>query len=217
MNRPDFSDYLAHFTKSKAPDVDSAEELGIPDRAFDRLVKMLREGNILATSMRHSRRAVALTECTWGSFPDHADHYSPYAIGFTKKHVYRSGGGPAFYMRPDLFAKQMQFRHPDHDDWRGFHSHVYAFITPFCPEYASDGEKQRHSDYVGMDFSYEREWRVPHDFKFDYRRVAFVVVKSQDDVERLLAETELAIDRNKFLVMDMYRRIEELWPTHKVD
>ncbi len=215
-NRPDFSEYVAHFTKSGAPDVDSANALGIPPRAFDRLVKMLGEGNIIASTMKHSRKAVALTECTWASFPDHAEHYSPYAIGFTKKHVYRAGGGPAFYMRPELFEKQLEFRDENHKDRHGFHSHVYAFITTFCPEYATDEQKQRYSKYADMDYSYEREWRVPHDFKFDYRRAAFIVVKTQDDVEELLCQTKLKIDRNKFLVMDMYRRIEELWPTHRL-
>ena len=37
---------------------------------------------------------------------NHANNYSPYGIGFTKKYIYERGGNPVFYVRPEIFSKQ---------------------------------------------------------------------------------------------------------------
>ena len=65
-----------------------------------------------------------------------------------------------------------------------------------------------------VDYSHEREWRVPHDFTFKPDQVEFVVVQSYEHMASLPKEIKDAIGRDKFLMLDVYRQIERLWPTH---
>jgi hypothetical protein len=70
--RPDFSEYVAHFTKDAPPicekDLDAPMAALTGATAFARLISILEHGTILATPMPWTkRRAMALTECPWGS------------------------------------------------------------------------------------------------------------------------------------------------------
>lgn len=103
MNRPDFSDYVAHFTKDASPIIVSEAPPEIKGSAYERLIKILETKKIFATMMPHNnKKAVAFTECPFWSLIDHAKNYSPYGIGFTKAHLFAARGGPAIYLRPDL-------------------------------------------------------------------------------------------------------------------
>lgn len=91
-----------------------------------------------------------------------------------------------------------------------------AFATPFAPAYRP--VSLRDDAFLGgktVDFSHEREWRVPHDFTFTLAEVAFVVVDTYEDVARVPKPLKDAIGRKKFLIMDVYREIESLWPVHR--
>jgi hypothetical protein len=95
---------------------------------------------------------------------------------------------------------------------------VYTFVTPFWPEYRPDGLKGK--DYLGgktIDYSHEREWRVPHHFKFDPARIAFVILDTYEDMAKFPKDVKDKVGRDKFVLMDMYRSIEKLWPTHLID
>jgi Putative abortive phage resistance protein AbiGi, antitoxin len=137
--RPDFSNYVAHFTKDAPPIVEGASATPIVGNAFERLINILTTRTIVATPMPWTKRAaVAFTECPWGSLLDHSRRYSPFGIGFSKGRIFAAGGNPAIYLRPDLTEKQQQeYRHKDNPDQRGFHPHLWAFVTPFVPEYAA--------------------------------------------------------------------------------
>jgi len=78
--RPDFSNYVAHFTTDRAP-LGNQEEAGDAVNlagiarltAYERLEAILQQKIILATPMPWTgRRAVAFTECPWGSLLRHA-------------------------------------------------------------------------------------------------------------------------------------------------
>lgn len=189
---PTDSRYLAHFTKDP--------------EAYDRLVSILQEGTIRAGSLPWTnKKAVCFTECPWSSLLQHANHYSPYGIGFGKHHVFASGGGPAFYVRADVFEAQQ---------WA---DEVYPFVTPFWPPYRP--KPLRAPQYLSgksIDYSHEREWRVVRDFSFDLSKLSFVILKSYEDMARFPRELKDAIGRDKFILMDTYQKIEELWPTHVV-
>ncbi len=191
--RPDQTDYIAHFTSGHD--------------AYDRLVSILADATIKAGTLPWTNRpAVCLTECPWTSLIDHARRYSPYGVGFGKHHVFAAGGGPAFYVRADQFKKQQ------------WDPHLYTFVTPFWPAYRPPS--LRTDEYLGgktVDYSHEREWRVPHDFKFDLARVAFVILDTYDDMARFPKDLKDKVGREKFILMDIYRKIEELWPTHLMD
>jgi len=190
---PADSNYLAHFTKGRD--------------AYDNLVSILRDGVIRAGNLPWTNRpAVCFSECPWSSLLQHARHYSPYAVGFSKPHVFAAGGGPAYYVRADHFPEQ--FWAPE----------VYPFVTPFWPEYRP--AHLRSAEHLGgrtVDYTHEREWRVPHDFAFDRGRLAFVILNTYEDMARFPRELKDAIGRDKFILMDVYRTIESLWPTHVLD
>lgn len=147
---PKDSNYLAHFTQ------------GV--NAYDNLVSILQDRIIRAGNLPWTNRsAVCFTECPQSSLLNHARNYSPYGIGFGK-HFF-AGGGPAYYVRADLFEAQ---------EWV---DEVYPFVTPFWPSYRP---RQLHSEaYLNgmtIDYTHEREWRIPHDFAFDIHRLSFVIL-----------------------------------------
>jgi len=188
--RPDQSAYLAHFTKG--------------EQAYENLVSILKDRTVWHGSLPWTgRKAVCFTECPWSSLLAHATRYSPYGVGFTKPHVFAAGGGPAYYVRADHFDKQ----HWEQD--------LYAFVTPFAPAYRPEHLKdQKYLKGKMVDYTHEREWRVPHEFKFEYPQVEFVILDTYEDMAKFPKELKDAIGRDRFIFMDMYRKIEELWPTH---
>lgn len=79
--RPDQSRYLAHFTKCNSR--------GGKSSAKDIFKKILSDKTIKAHSVPWTKGpAVCFTECPWTSMTNHANNYSPYGIGFTKKYIY---------------------------------------------------------------------------------------------------------------------------------
>lgn len=210
MNRPDFSDYLAHFTTDRKPCVtDVTNNIGMKWEgvsAYDRLVSMLQERKINATIMPWTKvPAVCLTECPWSGILAHTKRYSPYGIGFSKSFVYSKHGGPVFYMRPDHFIEQKEDKK--------FAKHVLPFITPFSPTYRPAWMKRKY-DIQDVDYTHEREWRVPHDFTFQYRDIKFVILKDYNDMAKFPQNLKDLIGRDKFILMDNYKKVEELWPVH---
>jgi hypothetical protein len=204
--RPDFSDYLAHFTTGRKPVVadegNPTIELTTGKDAYDRLISILENKRIASSHLPwKGGQAVCFTECPWSSMIDHAKQYSPYGVGFAKPRVFAAGGSPVYYVRADHWEKQ---------DWD---SHIKTFVTPFWPEYRPPRFKT--AEYIKTcDFSHEREWRVPHDFTFQFSQIEFVVVKSYEDMARFPQHLKDAIGRDKFIIYDVYMNIERLWPVH---
>jgi hypothetical protein len=177
--------------------------------AYERLVRIVQEGVIRATNMPWTHRpCVCFTECVWGSLLDHAQRYSPYGVGFHKSVLFEAGGGPAIYMRQDLFRAGR-----DHGGWP---DEVWPYITPFVPEYASEEHRQTHwaGRATACDYTHEREWRVPHDFAFQVSDIEFLTVASYEDEARMPRELKDAIGRENILLMDNYSRVNTLWPWH---
>jgi len=175
--------------------------------AFDRVIAILEAGKIWASEVPWiGRQAACFSECPWASLVTHAQRYSPYGVGFTKPHVFAAGGGPVYYVRADHWTKQT------------WDQHLRTFATPFWPHYRPPA--LRGAEHLGgktVDYSHEREWRVPHDFSFTLDSVQFVVVDSYEDVAKFPTPLKDAIGRDRFLIMDVYRQIERFWPVHRVN
>lgn len=105
--RPDFSNYLIHFTKGKAPVSEETNNLVGSIKgttAEKRLLSILKSKTIYASHMPWvGCTAVCFTECVWSSLFEHAKNYSSFGIGFTKEFIFKQGGNPVFYVRPTLF------------------------------------------------------------------------------------------------------------------
>lgn len=213
MNRPDFSNYVAHFTSNRRPTAKGRanpilEKIMNKDGhkymlAKNRLINILAERKITAsTIVRLKVSAVCFTECPWTSLVDHTNRYSPYGIGFNKKFLFAAGGSPALYVRPDYFKTVK--------DWGA----NQFLVTPFWPSYTTEKQKEE-SKYQLCDYSQEREWRVPGDLSFSYKDIAFIVIKDYADIADFPKEYVNAIGHDKFIIMNNYRKIEDLWPVHK--
>ena len=188
------SNFVAHFTKGEG------------DVPYENLVKILEGKTLKAGSLPWTGNpAVCFTECPWSSLLAHVGHYSAFGLGFTKPHVFAAGGGPAYYVRADHWEKQQ------------WDNHVRTFVTPFWPAYRPQSEKYRKQlGGKSIDFAHEREWRVPHDFTFEYEQVQFVVLPGYEEMARFPKELKDAVGREKFILVDVYKHIEKLWPTHIV-
>ena len=136
----------------------------------------------------------------------HTENYSPYGIGFSKKSVFAKNGAPAIYIRPDHFEEQKE---------KGFVDHLYSFLTPFAPSYRPVRMKKKY-EITTCDYSHEREWRVPHDYQFEYDNIEFIILNSYQDMASFSDELKDAIGRGKFIFMDNYKMVEKLWPVHKI-
>ena len=217
---PDFSDYVVHFTKGSKPlgkaDAGSTLEQISKLTAVERLTQILSDKQVYATPMPWtSKPAVCFTECTWVSLLDHSKRYSPFGVGFSKAFLFATGGAPAIYLRPDFLDWQGEHTNPK----TPFDDRLWSFITPFAPLYAPAAKKKLPSwnkFEKGLDFTHEREWRVPHNLSFDYSDVSFVIVNSYDEMAKMPKTIKDGIGRSRFLIMDIYRQIEKLWPTHIV-
>ena len=209
MNRPDVSPYLAHFTSQKFPkgykSKDNPTNQFMYSTPEKRLISILTGKRILASQVPWvgNHKAVCLTECPWTSLITHTQQYSSYGIGFKKEFVFSKGGGPVYYVRADMFNNQK------------WDPTVLPFVTPFWPEYVPVALKATIK-MTKCDYTHEREWRVAGDLDFGYNDIAFVVLPDYMAMARFPKQLKDGIGRDKFLLMENYKKIEELWPVHKL-
>jgi hypothetical protein len=91
--------------------------------------------------------------------------------------------------------------------------HVRYTLPDYRPK------KLKDPDYLSgknVDYSHEREWRVPHNFSFELNQVEFVILPTYEDMAKSPQNLKDAIGREKFLLMDVYRTVERLWPVHNI-
>lgn len=205
--KPDYSYYLAHFTRDKVcvNENNCLSEDYQELSARDKLISILRNRTIYSSTMPWTgSKAVCFTECPWRSLIVHTQNYSSYGLGFTKKFIFGRHGGPVFYMRVEQFIKHRNQKFSNLD------TNMQFLITPFQPIYAPSRLERLRKKPV--DYTHEREWRVPEDLHFEYKDVKFVVVKSNDDFLSFPLDLRNEIGEEKFLIMDGYKTIELLWP-----
>lgn len=205
--RPDFSNYLIHFTKGKAPVSKKSDNPVCPFKELreqERMQSILKSKIIFASHMPWVGKcsAVCFTECVWSSLFAHAKNYSSFGIGFTKEFIFKQGGNPVFYVRLSLFNEQM------------WNEEIKGFTTPFSPEYGEEKMDGRCKNPI--DYTHEREWRILHNLEFEYADIAFIVLPSSKYLPSIPSVVQKAVGTDNILFMNNYRKIEELWPTHHI-
>lgn len=208
-NRPDISQYLVHFTRDGNPcsTLEANPTMAFASMsALQKIISILNAKKISKSTLPWTGgEAVCFTECPWTSLLAHAEKYSPYGLGFKKSYIYKNDGGPIFYIRPDMWRTEI----------RTASSLFRAFASPFCPSYADIGHRRRFFHGKVCDYTHEREWRVPHDFEFDISDIAFVIVKTYDDISQFNSSIVNTIGLDNFLSMQNYQAVEGFWPVHK--
>ncbi len=94
--------------------------------------------------------------------------YQPWGLGFSKNFVFQHDGGPAFYVRGDLWS---EYRHQVESP------RLLAFATRYWPGsddpvLSEQNPLRQHSEYA-----HEREWRVPLSDANPYLTFQFTDVK----------------------------------------
>jgi hypothetical protein len=157
--RIDLSHYLVHFTK--------ASESG---DAYSVLKKILRERRIIGSSKfrRGGQKCVCFTEAPLGSL-EHGlinsrdfSRYAPFGIQFSKEQIFALGGRPVIYQPESEFLLL-----PETLAWR----HVRFEL--------------RASGIV--DFTWEREWRLPCE-EMPFRERDVTVVLPDEAYQRRFVE-----------------------------
>lgn len=216
-NRPDYSEYVAHFTSAVAiQDAALNQQIGSMG-ALERLANILSEQRIRATKKYYALGpwSVAFTECPWTSLLDHATQYSAYAVGFTKQLLWEKGGQPAVYLRSAVL-KSIKAHVEEKAGGPVGQAIAPAFGALYTPIEREPGWEMLSESQVDthVDYAHEREWRVVGDFDFNYQDVQFLIVNQFADIEQLPAAAVNAIGQDRILSMSNYRRIVDLWPMY---
>jgi hypothetical protein len=170
IRRPDFNHSLVHLTRERLewpfPGQDKARI--VP--AFDVLKEILSSGRIRGSGnegfVKGTRRAVCLCEIPlsvvhyFATAPSDANpkaKYRFYGIAFSKRTIFDAGGRPVIYL-PDAEGGWI----PSEEKWR----HIRYEIG-------------------SVDFTHEREWRVPGDLDLTKVPGLYVLVWSPAEAEVL--------------------------------
>lgn len=164
--RTDMSSYVVHLTR--------AEENGTGEKtAMGVLLKILAEQKLIGSSTQSGfivgdRTAVCFQDAPLSSICQNTFYeqkykeknksaktrYNPIGLMFPKTYVYAKGGRPVIYDKTSEAKNYL----PQHQWWR---------IVNF---------DLSNEDNI-IDWTHEREWRVPGDFNFDLSQVTVLLVK----------------------------------------
>ena len=201
---PDYSPFVVHFTRDRSLTVNWQVDNDHPlyehkqASALERLANILRESTVYASPIpfvEEHPNAVCLSECVWPAIADLSEQYSPYGLAFNKRVLFNRGGGPALYVRGDML-REVGTEIP---------VEIRPLISPFDPDAVLKEGRP-------LDWIHEREWRLPCDLRFVDAEVEYVIVDSVADVHELISTFGTdRIPRNKFIVMEVYRNIQNAW------
>lgn len=171
IRRPDFSNSLVHLTRERkeysSPDF-VTQKLDRIVPAFDVLKEILVSGTIRGSGnegyVKGNRRAVCLSEIPFSAMHQFAQppsddraRYRFYGIALSKKSVFEAGGRPVIYL-PDTEGDWI----PADEKWR-----------------------QVRYEHGQVDYTHEREWRLPGDLDLTKMFGLFIVVWSAAEAKDL--------------------------------
>ncbi len=183
-NRNDISSRLTHLTKGI-----SSEE------AFKTLLKILGEKTLVGSTTQTgfiigNKSAVCLQEAPLNAIAENLLYekelrektnakvrYSAFGLRFNKAWIYKKGGRPVIYEEKDFIKSKL----PSDEYWRIVNYDL------------------SNNDYM-IDWTHEREWRVPGDLRFEYQNVE-VIVESNTYYKKFI---EYCVQKNK---LDMLKEI----------
>jgi len=201
---PDYSPLVVHFTRDKKFATHGLIEENHPVfkfkdfSAIDRILNILRSRTIYATPMPFlpkNASAVCFTECIWDALTRLSMRYSSYGIVFSKRLIFKSGGGPAIYMRGDILQKL----------WNSLPECIEPFVAPFDPEAVI-------KKGVPLDFLTEREWRLPKDLTFEYSDVEYIIVRTIEDARNIVHQIgAVNLPEDQVIPIEVYETIMKAW------
>lgn len=158
-NRNDISSRLTHLTKGETT-----------DEAFENLLSILEDRSIKGSTTETgfiigSTPAVCLQEAPLNAIAENLLYekrrieesqcnvrYMAFGVRFNKRFIYGRGGRPVIYEKKETMKKML----PQEEHWR-------------IVNYDLSNNK-----YI-IDWTHEREWRVPGDLEFEYKNIELLV------------------------------------------
>lgn len=167
VRRPDFNQSVVHLTRERR---EFEDPLGLKVKsivpAFDVLKEIIKSGVIRAGSgyIKGNREAVCFSEIPLSSVHEFAKpatedgaRYRFYGVALSKRTVFGLGGRPVIYI-PDQEGDWI----PEEQKWR-----------------------QVRFEYDVVDFTHEREWRVPGDVELTKVPGIYILVWSASEAREL--------------------------------
>lgn len=158
-HRNDISSRLTHLTKGNTQ-----------EEAFTTLLKILEEKTIVGSTTESgfiigNKAAVCLQEAPLNAIAENLLYekelrektngkvrYSAFGIRFNKKWIYQKGGRPVIYEEKETMKSLL----PDDEHWRIVNYNL------------------SNSQYM-IDWTHEREWRIPGNVEFEYKNIEILV------------------------------------------
>ncbi|MCE0812954.1 hypothetical protein [Buttiauxella sp. S04-F03] len=142
MNRQDSSNYVYHWIKT---DLESNDPIELFDAAFDVMQSIIHDGVIKGSDkfIVGKERCVCFTESPRNFIVSDISRYQPFGFGFSKQKIFELGGRPVIYQPSDelrLLDNSIKWRHVQYDP-----------------------RNNSHRNKKGIDFTWEREWRLKTD------------------------------------------------------
>lgn len=176
LSRSDMGARLTHLTRGESDKT-----------AFDNLISILEDKRINGSTTQtgficgdtpavclQETPLSAIAEFMYNSPLETKPKYEAYGLRFSKKFVYNKGGRPVIYGETEKLKSML----PTEEYWRIVKLEI------------SDFEKV-------IDWTHEREWRVPNELCFEYKNID-IIVKNSTERERLISYFE---EKNKLDVL----------------
>ncbi|HHL0960177.1 TPA: hypothetical protein ACQVH3_004958 [Serratia marcescens] len=172
MKREDSSNYVYHWIKT---DTKSGDQKVLFNAAFDVLKSIIHDGVIKGSDkfITGKEKCVCFTESPRNFIVSDISRYQPFGFGFSKKRIFELGGRPVIYQPSNelqLINETIRWRHVQYDP-----------------------TKNKTTNELGVDFTWEREWRLKTD-EIDILECTEIVVPSQEYVKSINEWIDAGID-----------------------
>lgn len=188
----DKSEAVVHMTKDRSPGIGFPEPAPEIGDSRSRLIGILRDGKIRASYIRHMKYvtptpiAAAFSEAMPQTIIQMVEfgNYAPWGIFVHKFHVFRQNGGPVFYVNNEYFKALTNDPTVSGIDYP---SQLKYLLAPYAPCWQ---DKVLFHNGKPCDWTHEREWRTPTDFRLPYingRPDFMIVVPAVEDIDYILS------------------------------
>jgi len=200
LQQADLTNEVVHFTGRQGMANDRIDPEIQKLNSAARLARILETRTMNAYQVFHGYfgdPVVCFTEATEAGLAKLVDvnRYHAWGLGFTKSWVFQQGGGPALYIRGDMWD-EFQVNDAISKRLKAFGTKYWPGVVDDTPAPQSEGQPKKLSVCVSStltkpnEWAHEREWRIPRieeapTVSFDYADVAALVAPSREGLDYL--------------------------------
>lgn len=182
MKRIDNTAFLYHWVKAEPYTRNQTEDYESAYQTFMQILSdtLIKNGDLYKTN---GHPCICFTESPEYFMHSDKSKYQPFGFKYLKRYIFELGGRAVIYA-PDyeksLIHKDLMWRYMRHDPL------AYSEKTPY-----------------GVDFTWEREWRLP-DTSLSVLDSMSIIVPNEDYVDRFQKDTDQWLNDNAEHVLDHY-------------